>query len=227
MKTWLPVPYVENVESSTDLFARIFLLSPARIGGPRSNALFQPKAAFDLAIRLRDGRATIGETYAFVSALYFRGKLAYAEAFAAAPAGIPPILVIVPGIGLISPDTPFSTDHLRRTADVAIDEDNERYRTPLLRDAELLNRHAGPDCRYVLLGSIATSKYTEPLLNVFGNRLLFPLEFIGRGDMSRGGLMLRRARSREELSYVPIQGATLHGHRPAKLEPLKKVSDPQ
>jgi hypothetical protein len=130
--------------------------------------------------------------------------------------------VIVPGIGLIPPDTPFGMNHLRRTADIAIDEDNEGYRTPLLRDAKLLNRHAGADCRYVLLGSIATSKYTEPLLNVFGNRLLFPVEFIGRGDMSRGGLMLRRARSGEELSYVPIQGATLHGRRPAKLEPLRK-----
>ena len=72
-------------------------MSPARIGGPRSNVLLRPEADFDLAERLRDRKATIGEAYAFISGLYFRGKLAYAEAFAAPPKGVPPALVIVPG----------------------------------------------------------------------------------------------------------------------------------
>jgi hypothetical protein len=71
----------------------------------------------------------------------------------------------------------------------------------------------------VLLGSIATGKYTSALLEVFGRRLLFPAAFVGRGDMSRGGLLLRAARSGEELSYIPVAGATLHGPRPPKLPP--------
>ncbi len=197
-------------------------MSPARIGGPRSNVLLRSQADFDLAARLRRGRATIGEVYSFISGLYFRGKMAYAEAFAAPPEGVPPALVIVPGVGLVPPDAMVDTEELRRTGEVAIEENNPAYRAPLIRDAALLDQRAGPGCRYLLLGSIATGKYTEPLLSVFGERLLFPVEFVGRGDMSRGGLMLRCARSGEELSHVSLRGAIRHGRRPAKLEPWQK-----
>ncbi len=79
-----------------------------------------------------------------------------------------------------------------------------------------MKQHAGdPHC--VLLGSVASAKYTAPLLEVFGERLLFPVDFVGRGDMSRGGLMLRHARSGIELPYVPVRGAQLHGTRPPRL----------
>ena len=78
----------------------------------------------------------------------------------------------------------------------------------------------GADGRIVLLGSVATSKYIEPLTEVFGDRLLFPSAFVGRGDMSRGGLLLRCVRAGTPLDYVPVQGALLHGPRPAR---LKKV----
>src|SRR5712671_2705101 len=197
-------------------------MSPARIGGPRSNVLLRPEADFALAERLRDRKATLGEAYAFISGLYFRGKLAYAEAFAAPPAGLPPALVIVPGLGLIAPDTIVDVEQLRRIGEVSIEQTNQAYRDPLLRDARLLEQNAGPACQYLLLGSIATEKYTEPLLNVFGDRLLFPVEFVGRGDMSRGGLMLRRASSGEELSYASLRGAVRQGRRPAKLEPWRQ-----
>jgi hypothetical protein len=201
-------------------------MSPARIGGPRSNILLRPEAGFDLAERLRTRRATLGEAYAFISGLYFRGKLAYAEAFAAPPEGLPPALVIVPGLGLAPPDTIVDTEQLRRIGDVSIEENNQAYLDPLLRDAKRLQRNAGPACQYLLLGSIATKKYSEPLLDVLGDRLLFPVEFVGRGDMSRGGLMLRRASSGEELSYASLSGAILRGRRPPKLEPLRKVTPP-
>ena len=69
----------------------------------------------------------------------------------------------------------------------------------------------------MLLGSIATGKYVDPLLEVFRDRLVFPETFVGRGDMSRGGVLLRAARSGEELSYRPIAGAIRHGKRPPKL----------
>jgi len=201
-------------------------MSPARIGGRRSNVLLRPEADFALAERLRDRNATLGEAYAFISGLYFRGKLAYAQAFAAPPRGVPPALVIVPGLGLISPDTMVDSEQLRRIGDVSIEENNLAYREPLLRDATRLEQGAGPDCQYLLLGSIATEKYTEPLLNVFRERLLFPAEFVGRGDMSRGGLMLRRASSGEQLSYIALQGAIRRGRRPPKLAPWLKPGAP-
>ena len=90
----------------------MFLLSPARVGGPRSNVLLRPEADFDLAARLRQRKATIGEAYAFISGLFFRGKLAYAEAFAASPAGVPPALIIVPGLGLVPPDVMVDAEQL-------------------------------------------------------------------------------------------------------------------
>jgi hypothetical protein len=184
--------------------------------------LLRDEARFDLAVKLREGAATIGEIYSFISGLYFRGKMAYAEAFPAAPAGIPPAVVVVPGVGLVPPETIMNVEQLRATANVPVDERNNTYRDTLLTSAKLLDRYAGPACLHVLLGSIASGKYTGPLLEVFGQRLLFPADFVGRGDMSRGGLMLRRAVSRIELPYIPVQGALLHGIRPPKLEPWRK-----
>src|SRR6185437_2507491 len=60
---------------------RVFLLSPARAGGKRYSMLVREAANFDLAVKLRQGQATIGEVYTFISGLYFRGKMAYVEAF--------------------------------------------------------------------------------------------------------------------------------------------------
>jgi len=201
-------------------------MSPARIGGPRSNILLRPEAGFALAERLRQRKATLGEVYAFISGLYFRGKMAYAQAFANPPEGVPPALVIVPGLGLISPDTLIDAEQLRGTGQISIEENNLAYRDPLMRDARQLEQNAGPACQYLLLGSIATEKYTEPLETVFGDRLLFPVEFVGRGDMSRGGLMLRRASSGEPLSYVSLRGSIRRGRRPPKLIPWSKPVPP-
>ena len=184
--------------------------------------LMREQAEFDLALRLRNGTAAIGEIYAFISGLYFRGKLAYTSVFGAAPSGVAPAMVIVPGMGLVSPETILSYDQLQSTANVLVDADNPAYSEPFLRDVALLDQQAGPDCRCVLLGSIATDKYTRALLQVFGERLLFPAEFVGRGDMSRGGLMLRCARTTEELTYIAVQGAVRHGNRPPKLKPSRQ-----
>jgi hypothetical protein len=196
---------------------RIFLLSPANAGGERARMLLNHRAEFDLAVRLRQEGAPLGEVYSFMSGLYFRGKIAYSTAFATPTAGTSGALVITPGRGLIAPDTIVTVDDLRTIATVPIDIDNPLYRVPLERDAQRIDQSAGPDCLYVLLGSLATPKYTEPLLKIFGERLLFPAEFVGRGDMSRGGLMLRRAHDGTELSYIPAHNATRHGSRPPKL----------
>jgi len=178
--------------------------------------LVREGADFDLARKLRHGSTTIGEVYSFISGLYFRGKMVYTERFAAGPPGLPPALVIVPGAGLVPPETVVTVEQLEAISEIPVAEENRAFRDPLMQSANLLNAHAG-DCSYVLLGSVASAKYTTPLLEIFGERLLFPVDFVGRGDMSRGGLMLRHARSGVELQYVPVLGARVHGSRPPRL----------
>ena len=197
--------------------SRIFLLSPAKAGGPRYDMLLRQKAEFDLARKLRQGGASIGKVYSFISSLYFRGKMRYIEAFARAFNGLPPVLVIVPGAGLVPPDTAESIEQLRATSKIPILETNAAFREPLKSGAKLIDEYAGTNCSYVLLGSIANGKYTTPLLEIFGERLLFPIDFVGRGDMSRGGLLLQHARSGIELPYGPVLGGTLRGARAPRI----------
>lgn len=177
---------------------------------------------FGLASRLRHGDAALGEVFAFISGLYFRGKLAYSTAFAVPPRGTPGVLVITAGRGLLSPETRIHSSELREIATVPIDPANPRYREPLEQDARKLHGEMTPDCEVVLLGSIATAKYVEPLLEIFGSRLLIPSEFIGRGDMSRGGLMLRCAQEGVELDYIPAAIPLRRGVRPPKLPKLAR-----
>ena len=195
---------------------RVFLLSPASTSGRRAEILRRPEAQFDLARRVRAGGAPIGEVFSFLSGLYFRGKLTYATAFA--PAG--GVFVITSSDGLVPPDRAVGLADLDRFASVDIDTTEPRYRAPLLRDLGALARTA-PDAEVVLLGSIATDKYVEPLRTAFGDRLRFPADFAGRGDMSRGGLLLRCVDGGRELDYVPVTGAVRHGPRPPKLEPRR------
>jgi hypothetical protein len=200
---------------------RIFLLSPAHPGGIRAGLLFRPEADFDLAVRLRGAGAPLGETFAFISDLYFRGKLAYSRAFAAPPPGLPGAFVIVSGLGLVPPDAIVTLEHLRQIASVPIDAADPRYREPLDRACRDLADLAGPETDFVLLGSVATAKYLSPMVAVFGERLLFPEAFIGRGDLSRGGLMLRCASGGEELVCRPLGNLTRHGPRPPRLPKLR------
>ncbi len=187
--------------SSTVRTHRVFLLSPANCTGKRAGWLLRKDGASPLAQRLRsEAGATIGEVFTFMSGLYFRGKLAYARAFADAAAG--GIHVIVPGLGLRPPDTTIDLPGLRSIARVPVDLDDRRYLGPLRRDAAQLATQLDAADSVVLLGSIATPKYLEPLRDILGSRLRFPSEFIGRGDMSRGALMLRCAAERRELTYV-------------------------
>ena len=211
---------------------RIFLLSPANCGGPRARLMTSPNAAFQLARQLqsRDG-AALGEVFSFVSGLYFRGKLAYARRFAHPPDPTDPVvaggvLVITPNAGLRAADTPVTLSSFEGFAATDIDLANPAYRKPLEQAAKSVLTAVGPDCEVVLLGSIASTKYVDLLLPVFGDRLMFPLHFIGRGDMSRGGLLLRCVTAGLELEYVPLKGAIRHGKRPPKLEPLRTPTIP-
>lgn len=202
---------------------RIFLLSPANAGGLRAKMIMSENARFVLARRLRNDGLPIGEVFTFISGLYFRGKLAYAQTFASPPARVPGVFVITAGRGLVAPETLVSHEDLLEIAGVPVDARDPRYRRPLERDAQELCRDAGKRCEVILLGSIATAKYVEPLQAIFGERLLFPSAFVGRGDMSRGGLMLRAVREAAELAYEPVNSAVLHGPRPPKLPKLPRI----
>jgi len=199
---------------------QIFLLSPAHSGGKRAEFLHNPRARFELALKLRTPQgAELGETFSFLSGLYFRGKLAYSRAFARPPKGCDGAYVITTDRGLVPPQTLVTLDDLRAMGSTPIDSRDPRYAKPLERGLAELAECAGSRCMFVLLGSVATGKYVDILKRILGPRLLFPSEFVGRGDMSRGGLMLRCAEEKRELEYVPIDGAVRHGKRPPKLVP--------
>jgi hypothetical protein len=200
---------------------RIFLLSPASCAGQRARLLFNPRADFELARAVRTSAGVpLGQVFSFLSGLYFRGKLEYASTWASPPDGTPGVFVMTAGDGLCLPQTRVGIDVLERWAATPIDVREPRYTGPLLRDARTLaSSIGGGACEVVLLGSVATGKYVDLLQEVFGTRLLFPVEFVGRGDMSRGGLLLRSARDRRELLYQPVAGAVRHGARPPRLVP--------
>jgi hypothetical protein len=205
---------------------RVFLLSPARCDGERARMLLSPTAASALAVALRSGAGVrLGDVMSFLSGLYFRGKLAYARAFATAPPRREDgVLIITPNRGLRSPDALVTRADLLAAARVDIRSDNRRYRAPLEASVRALARRLGGDGEVVLLGSIASAKYTDVLVAAFGPRLRFPVDFVGRGDMSRGGLMLRCVAAGRELEYVPVVGARVHGPRPPRLTPLPRTT---
>jgi len=197
---------------------RIFLLSPARLDGARARLLFNPDATFPLARALGtpDG-APLAEVFSFLSGLYFRGKHAYAQRFGRASSSVPAVHIITTSRGLLPPHTRVTRRELEQFAEIDLSAGDARFRTPLLRDAERVRAGLDDAAEVVLLGSIATGKYVDPLLTVFGARLVFPATFVGRGDMSRGGILLRSTRAGRELAYVPVSGAVRHGRRPPKL----------
>ena len=203
-----------------------FLISPANLGGRRAAIVLNEGATFDVAARLRSpAGAPLGDVFSFVSGLYFRGKAAYARAFGSAPDGAATALVISPGEGLLVLDEPVTLARLRGWASVPIDAGNRDFTEPLVRHAEDLERAYGASARFVLLGSVATDKYVRPLVRVFGDHLLFPSDFVGRGDMSRGALMLRAARDGRELAYAPVEGSARRGPRaPGVATPARRAA---
>jgi hypothetical protein len=190
---------------------RVFVLSPARSSGRRAQLLTRPEASFELARQVRIGDAKLGEVFAFCSGLYFRGKLAYGQRFAQPPGEIAGVQIITPSRGLLPPEARLGIDELREFVSVAVAADEARFTRPLQRSVEML---AATSCEVILLGSIATGKYVDCLLPILADRLLFPSEFVGRGDMSRGALLLKCVARNQELSYLPVLGATRRGQRP-------------
>jgi hypothetical protein len=188
--------------------SRIYLLSPANLGGRRAEILLRPEAEFALAEQVRSEQgAALGDVFSFVSGLYFRGKMAYAGTFADPPRGQPGALVITGGRGLLPLDTWVTTEDLHELAKVPIDPREDRYVRPLDIAVRQLRADLPHDGQVVLLGSLSSAKYVELLLTLLGDRLWFPEAFVGMGDMQRGSLMLKAAQARVPLTYVRAQGA--------------------
>jgi hypothetical protein len=186
--------------------------------------LLREGATIALVSKLRENRLTLGEAFSFMSGLYFRGKLAYTRAFGRHS---PPGLIITPTRGLLLPESVVTAALLREFAAVDVDAADDRYRAPLVESVAGLKLALSPDTRVVLLGSIATGKYVDVLTRALGDCLYFPGDFVGRGDMSRGGLMLRSVEAGVELAYTPLRSdVRRHGARPPKLEPLQRRANP-
>ena len=202
---------------------RIFLLSPANSSGRRAALLTRPGASFELARRVQIGDATLGEVFAFCSGLYFRGKLAYAQRFADPATRVH---IITPSRGLLPPDHPVDLALLAEFASVPVNPQEPRFAGPLTRTC---TRLTATSAQVVLLGSIATGKYLDCLLPIFQDRLLFPRDFVGRGDMSRGALLLRSAAAGRELPYAPITAATIRGPRAPSItvHPVYQTREPR
>ena len=156
---------------------RIFLLSPARLDGKRAHLLFHPVTMFPVARALHStAGAPIGEIFTFLSGLYFRGKLAYAEAFARPPRGLNSgVFVITPNGGLLAPSVRVTLDDLARLAKTDIDPSAKEFRKPLQKDAKALAQALGPRGEPILLGSIATRKYVDVLLAGLSAGASFPV----------------------------------------------------
>ncbi|HEU4522111.1 MAG TPA: hypothetical protein VFT12_08920 [Thermoanaerobaculia bacterium] len=179
---------------------RIFLLSPANLNGLRAKQLMSPRATFEAARLYQSPEGVpIAIAFAFMSALYFRGKIAYALHFG----GPEKTFVIAPGFGLVSPDWRITEERMKVMKKTPVDVTKKAYLKPLMRDA-LAIADREPEAEVILLGSVATGKYVDVLLPIFGERLRFPSMFAGLGDMSRGGLMLRAARADRELEYTML-----------------------
>ena len=178
---------------------RVFLLSPARLDGERARLLFRPVTAFPLAAALRSKEgAPIGEVFRFLSGLYFRGKLAYAEAFARPPKKSDGVLVITTNRGLLPASTRVRVDDLARFAETDIHHTSDAFRGPLARDAETLARALGARGELVLLGSIATMllglalSLLPSLALIVVGLVVFTTGFFGAHSIALG-LVSRRA----------------------------------
>ena len=170
-----------------------------------------------MAQQFRAGTLELGAAFAFFSGLYFRGKLAYSQNSVPAARST---LMITPTRGLMAPRERVKPELIREFAAVDVALDDLRYRGPLERDVKLLARILSDEADGVLLGSMASGKYVDLLLPLLGSRLCYPTAFIGRGDMSRGGLLLRCVDDGNELDYeVLVNGVRPRGPRPPKLDP--------
>jgi hypothetical protein len=216
-----PGPTEPQFAGETPSAPNIFLLSPADASGRRGQMLLSQKSQFELAHRLRTKGITLGEAYSFMSSLYFRGKLAYATAFASQIHNLLSIQIITPSRGLLPPRTTLSLADFLDLGVERILEKNPRYRDPLERDLRKLSESLGEDGKVIFLGSLGTKRYIPLLKEILGHRILVPRDFLGMGNMRRGAVLLRCVREHCQLTYVTLASAEELMRKP-KLGPAKR-----
>ena len=155
-----------------------------------------------------------------MSGLYFRGKITYARKFGRA-------FVITPDQGLIPAETTITSQVLIRFADAEIDLGNPGYRTPLEQTARALADEAGARCavraaRQRRVGEICPG--AERRFSVRGSS--FRRTFVGRGDMSRGGLLLRAAAASAGARLHPRHRRRAPWGSSAEARPAQPARDP-
>ena len=117
----------------------------------------------------------LGEVFTYLSALYFRGKLAYAQAYAAPPPGCPGVWIITPTAGLVPHDVLIRLPKLRGFGRVPIHLKNRLYCSSLRRSARKLAGDIGPNCELILLGSIGTENISISSRRFSAAGCAFPL----------------------------------------------------
>lgn len=179
-----------------------FLLSPANLNGKRAERLVSGASTHPLALELQGpAGAPLGKLFTFISSLYFRGKLTYAEHF-----GNPgSTWVITAASGLQPPDRRLTLADIEAERQIPIDPRHAKYRDPLEADARRLAEALGKRDRVVLLGSLATGKYLDVLEPIFGTELLAPEGFRRLGEMQRGSRLLKAVAADKELDYEPCR----------------------
>jgi hypothetical protein len=122
---------------------KIFLLSPANLSGLRAKQLASPRAKFATALKYQSPEGVpIAEAFAFMSALYFRGKIAYARHFADPKDGV---LIITSGYGLVPPEWPLNEERMKRMQKIDVDVASRSYTKPLKDHAKQLASMLQPD----------------------------------------------------------------------------------
>ena len=185
---------------------RIFLLSPASTDGLRAQQLTSPRAGFGAAERYRSPEGvTIEEAFTFMSSLYFRGKIGYARHFAAPP----PELALgsrttaswssLPASGWCRRACRITPEEMKKLRRTPVDLKSRAYCAPMKKHVEQL-RDLAPDGLGGAPGQRRDRQVRGPAAAGPRDRLLFPRDFAGAGDMKRGGMMLRAVREDRELS---------------------------
>src|SRR4029077_8218457 len=100
--------------------------------------------------------APLGDLFAYMSGLYFRGKLAYARRVARPAEPDNPVVgsaihIITANAGLRSPDTLVTRAAVQAFGKGDIDAGNAQYRRPLEASARALLAEVGTDCEGILL----------------------------------------------------------------------------
>lgn len=93
--------------------------------------------------RLRNEGVLLGDLFPFISGLSFRGKLAYACAFARSPNDLAGAYVITACGGLIPPEKRVTLEQMREICIGDVDPANVCYCRPLTRDLHILSELGG------------------------------------------------------------------------------------